>query len=332
MNRKNLKILGFVAAQLALVLCVVLALFQIVYCAYWLLWFLIQLLLSPLNADAEFLLQVADALPDSLRFLTGLSHELLRGTAEEAARAALLRFGILLAISAAVLVLARWLLRKLECAFKRRYMPEALGEAFADVRCDPKKRRSYDEPLCEIGLLHYIERYYSANRMEGLYRGCWVAAEEIVCGGVYRNNYSSYRVKVRGQWMTIRLDRDFDATVILKYRHTKNRLTRQPLAGRMVEMAYDYAPFAEQFVCYTDDPEQAGALLDRELVDKLLGLLERYPDLCVIFRDGCVHFLLRRRSFDRRWEYLIPFCIPHLRRVANRLYGPLQDITDELLD
>ena len=57
-----------------------------------------------------------------------------------------------------------------------------------------------------------------------------------------------------------------------------------------------------------------------------------YPDLCVIFRRGCIHILIRRRSFNRRWEPLCPFCFPQLKREAHRLYGPLMDFTDMLLE
>jgi hypothetical protein len=45
-----------------------------------------------------------------------------------------------------------------------------------------------------------------------------------------------------------------------------------------------------------------------------------------------MHVLIRRRSFNRRWELACPFCYPQLRREAARLYGPLLDFTDLLLE
>lgn len=323
------KILPYNIGQYLLLALVILSLAAMAYGAYWLLWYLIQLLISPLPSD--FVLQIADALPESLEKLGTLVHKFFLGTTPDEAKAACLSALTVLLFGTLCMLLGRWLLRLLERSFKRRMMPAVLKERFSEVQYDPQTCRSIDEPLCEIGLLRYIERYYTANRLEALYRGCWVAAEEIVCGGVYMNNYTSHRVKARGLWMTIRLNRNFDGSVILESTGTKNRFTHQDIAKQMCQIEFDYRAFAERFRCYSDDQEVAAELLSRDMADKLLRILNLYPDLCVIFEGGCVHFLVRRRSFDRRWEYLIPFCIPHLRTVANNLYGPLMDITDELL-
>lgn len=323
------KILPFEIAKVLLVALAVFALIGIGYGAYWLGWYLIQLLLCPVPQD--FVLEIASVLPESLHFFRDLAEKLFLGTTFDAAKAACLSAGMVLLCSIGFLMLARWLLRLLERGFKRRFMPTVLQEWFSEIQYDPQKCRSIDEPLCEIGLLRYIERYYTANRLEALYRGCWVAAEEIVCGGVYMSNYTSHRVKARGLWTSIRLNRDFGGSVILESVGTKNRFTHQDIARQMCQIEFDYRSFAERFNCYADDQDVAHELLSRDMADKLLRILNLYPDLCVIFEDGYVHFLVRRRSFDRRWEYLIPFCIPHLRTVANNLYGSLMDITDELL-
>lgn len=323
------KILPYEIGKLVLLALIVLSLCAIGYGVYWLVWYLIQLLLSPLPQD--FILEIAEVLPESLDFFRDLARKLFLGTTPDAAKLFCLRFGLILAIGVGGLLLGRWLIRLVETAFKRQIMPYVLAESFSEVQYDPKKLRSIDEPLCAIGLLRYLERYYSANRLEALYRGCWVAAEEVVCGGVYMSNYTSHRVKARGLWTTIRLNRDFDGEVILESIGSKNRFTHQIIAKTMAQIEFDYPTFVERFRCYSDSTEIAGELINREMADKLLRILEKYPDLCVVFEGGCVHFLVRRRSFDRRWEYLIPFCVPHLRTVANNLYGPLMDITDELL-
>ena len=323
------KILPFELGKILLLLWELAALITIGYGAYWLIWYLIQLLISPLPTD--FILELASVLPESLQKISELIYQFFLGTSFDDAKAACIHAAVILLVGIVSLLLARRLLTVVECAFKKRLMPAVLRPNFSDVRYDPKKRRSIDEPLCQIGLLNYIERYYTANRLEGIYRNCWVAAEEIVCGGVYLNNYTSHRVKVRGQWLTIRLNRDFAGCVIIESLGSKNRFTHQAIAKRMCEIEFDYPAFAERFRCYSDSEEDVHALINREMADKLLHILEEYPDLCVVFEDGCVHFLVRRRSFNRHWEYVIPFCIPHLQRVANRLYGPLMDITDELL-
>ena len=323
------KILPFEIGKLFLLALELLSLLAIGYGAYWLGWYLIQLLINPLPGD--FILEVAEVLPESLQTFADLARKLFIGTSLSAAKAACLSAAIVLVAGIGCLLIARWLIRKLELAFKRSVMPVVLRENFTEVQYDPKKRQSIDEPLCEIGLLSYIERYYTANRLDALYRSCRVSAEEIVCGGVYLSNYTSHRVKARGLWTTIRLNRDFDGSVILESVGTKNRFTHQAIAKQMCQIEFDYRSFAERFQCFSDSADIAHELITRDMADKLLRILNEYPDLCVIFEGGCVHFLVRRRSFDRRWEYLIPFCIPHLRTVANNLYGPLMDITDELL-
>lgn len=324
------RILLFEAGKLLLLCAWLASLALIVQSAVFLVWYAIEYAIQPLPAD--FLLQIAASIPESLAFVADTIRFFFVGMALEEAKAGLLRNGLLLAGGIAGLALVRWLLKLVENGFKRRFMPGVLEDRFSELSYSPRKMRSVDEPLCDIGLLNGIERYYSANRLEGLYRDCWVAAEEIVCGGVYLNNYTSHRVKVRGQWLTIRLDRDFDGCVILETAGTRNRLTHRKIARSMVEIEFDYPAFSETFHCYSDNEALAHTLLNREMADKLLRIQEDYPDLCVIFREGCVHFLIRRRSFDRRWEYLVPFCLPYLRAVAFRLYGPLMRITDELLE
>lgn len=324
------KILPFELGKIVLLALLLASLLGIAYAAYWTVWNAIQLLITPLPSD--FILQLADELPESLKKLTELTHTFFIGTTEAAAKAALLRSATVLVACIFTLLVARQLLCVVEGGFKKRLMPVVLQENFTDFRYAPAKRPSIDEPLCELGLLSHIERYYTANRFDGLYRDCWVASEEIVCGGVYLSNYTSHRVKARGHWITIRLNREFAGRVILESVGTKNRFTHQAIAKTMCKIEFDYPDFAERFTCYSDSTEDANLLITREMADKLLRILELYPDLCVIFEGGSVHFLVRRRSFNRHWEYFIPFCIPHLRRVANRLYGPMMDITDELLD
>ena len=323
------KILPFEIGKLLALALVIFSLGAIGYGAYWLIWYLIQLLISPLPRD--FIFEISEVLPESLQIFRELVNKFFLGTSAELAKSECLHYALTVAVGAACLLLGRWLLRLLETGFKRKIMPFVLSERFTDVLYDPKKLRSIDEPLCAIGLLRYLERYYSANRLEGYYRGCWVAGEEIVCGGVYMNNYTSHRVKARGLWRTIRLNRAFEGNVILESTGTKNRFTHSAIAKTMTQIEFDYPSFTERFLCFSDYVETAEELINREMADKLLRILDKYPDLCVIFEGDCVHFLVRRRSFDRRWEYLIPFCTPHLRKIANDLYGPLMDATDELL-
>lgn len=295
-----------------------------------LLWFAVQLALSKLSP--ELLNSIADGLPERVAFAGKYIRFFVTGMSGEEAISQLIRHGVVLLIGFGALMLARLGLRYVERSFKQRYMPEVLEQTFSDLSYEAKRRSAAEETLCDVGLLSSVERYYSANRLEGLYRDCWVASQEIICGGVYADDYTSHKVKVRGQWMTIRLNVDFDATVILESRGTKNRFSHRGIAKRMVEIQPDHEGLAQQFVCYADSAEDFRSLVTVEMAEKLLSMTERYPDLCVIFRRGCIHILIRRRSFNRRWEPFCPFCFPQLKREAHRLYGPLMDFTDMLLE
>lgn len=339
----NKRILLYELGKLLLIALLLGSIWMIVVNANWIVWYSIQLVLS--RAPADFILTMADNMSEEMRHfpvhvlffnfeldLPGILHFLFRGMTGEEAKALMLRRAMILTGAAASLLLARWLLRQLEYAFKKRFMPTVLQDWFTDIRYSARKKASSDEPLCRLGLLYSVERYYTANRLEGIYRSCWVAAEELICGGVYLNHYSSHRVKVRGQWLTVRLDRDFEGMVLLESVGTENHLSKQRIARRMSRIEFDEPAFRERFRAYGTTPEIAQELITAELQRTLLGLLQDYPDLCVVFENGFVHFLVRRRSFDRRWDYLIPFNLPWLRKVANRVYGPLMDVTDALLD
>lgn len=317
---------GKVLLLLAELACVAL----VGYAAARAVWFAIQAVLATISQ--EFLLEIADGLPDRVAFAGKYIRAVVTGMTEQEALGRLLRSGILLGAGVALLLTARFFLRRLECSFKQRYMPEVLEQTFSDLSYEAKRRRAVEETLCDVGLLSRVERYYTANRLEGLYRDCWVACQEIVCGGVYSDDYTSHKVKVRGQWLTIRLNVDFDGTVILENRGTRNRFSHRGLARRMVELQPDHEEFAQQFLCFADSPEEFRSLLTVEMAEKLLSMTDQYPDFCVIFRRGCIHILIRRRSFNRRWELACPFCFPQLRREAHRLYGPLMDFTDMLLE
>ena len=300
------------------------------YTVYRLLWFAVQYVLAAFNP--ELLNSIADGLPDRVAFAGKYIRFFVTGMSRDEAVSKLILNGFLLAVGIGGLYLANFGMRLLEQSFKQRYMPEILEETFSDLSYDTKRRSAIQETLCDVGLLNKIERYYTANRLEGLYRDCWVAAQEIICGGVYGNDYTSHKVKVRGQWLTIRLNVDFDGNVILESRGTKNRFSHRGLSKKMVEIQPDHEELGQQFRCFADSPEDFRALVTVEMAEKLLSMTERYPDLCVIFRRGCINILIRRRSFNRRWEPLCPFCFPQLRREAHRLYGPLMDFTDMLLE
>ena len=295
-----------------------------------LLWFAVQYALSGINPD--LLTSIADGLPDRVAFLGKYIRFFNTSMTAKEAIDQLIRHAVRLAAGIGLLTGARLCLRRLERVFKQRYMPEVLEQTFSDFTYEAKRRSAVEEILCDVGLLSTVERYYTANRLEGLYRDCWVAAQEIICGGVYVDDYTSHKVKVRGQWLTIRLNADFDSVVILEARGTKNRFSHRGLARQMVELQPDHERLAQQFRCFADSPEEFRNLLTVEMADKLLSMMDRYPDFCVIFRRGCIHILIRRRSFNRRWEPLCPFCFPQLKREAHRLYGPLMDFTDMLLE
>ena len=263
-----------------------------------------------------------------LDMLKGLNKEL---TTKDAV-GKLILWGILAAAGAVSFVVARDQLVRHERRFRRAYMPEILAEHFTDAVYSPKKQRSDDEPLCRIGLLRNYERYYTANRLEALYRDCWVASEEVICGGVYGTNYTSHKVKVRGQWMTVRLSQTLGSPVIIEAKQSKNRLLHSRIAATMSEINFSYDAFANAFRCFAESPELAQQLITRPIADRLLKMLETYEDFCVIF-DGCnMHVLLRRKSFDRRLECLRPYTLNLLRREELRLYQPLRDFTDMLLE
>ena len=294
------------------------------------LWFGVQYVLSYFGA--ETLTEIADGLPEKVAFLGKYLRFFITGMTGKEAVDEMIRFGVLLVGGVAALTLVRLLMRRLERGFKQRYMPEVLEQTFSDLSYEAKRRAAIEETLCDMGLLSTVERYYTANRLEGLYRDCWVASQEIICGGVYVDDYTSHKVKVRGQWLTIRLNVDFEGTVILENRSTKNRFSHRGLAKQMVELQPDHSGLAQQFYCFADSPEEFRSLLTVEMAEKLLSMTDRYPDFCVFFRRGCIHILIRRRSFNRRWEPFCPFCFPQLKREAHRLYGPLMDFTDMLLE
>ena len=299
------------------------------YGAARLIWYTVQYFMP---IGSEQLNQIADAVPDKFKFAGDIIRLFISDVSKREALQQLLRSGVIAGVGLLLLFPARLALRSLERRFKQRFMPDVLKDDFSDFVYEAKRRSAVEEILCDVGLLSRVERYYTANRLEGLYQDCWVASQEVICGGVYSDHYSSHNVKVRGQWLTIRLNCDFEGNVILEGRNTKNRFSHRSLARKMVELEVDHQTLAEHFVCYTDSPEDARSLLTVEMADKILAMLERYPDICVIFRHGCIHVLIRRRSFNRRWEALCPFCYPQLRREAKRLYDPLKEFTDMLLE
>lgn len=255
-----------------------------------------------------------------------------KGLTSEEAKSKLIGAALLLAVGIVSMIFARDQLHRQERRFKKKFLPAVLEEQFSDVVYEPKKARSEDEPLCRMGLLRCYERYYTANRLEALYRDCWVASEEVICGGVYGKRYTSRKVKVRGQWMTVRLSQPIDSLVVLENRHTKNRLTHSKIAATMTEVNFSYDDFMEEFRCFAEDPTLAQMLITRSVADKFLSILEKYNDFCVIFDGSDMHVLLRRKSFDRRLECLLPYSDWLLHREATRLYQPLQDFTDLLLE
>ena len=294
-----------------------------------LIWYTIQYFM-PLTY--EQLITISNSVPDKVSFAGKYLRLLAVDITKADALARIIRGGLAVGIGIPLLMLFRLLLRTVERRFKDRCMPDVLRETFTDLSYEAKRRSAYEETLCDVGLLSRVERYYTANRLEGLYRDCWVASQEIICGGVYADHYTSHTVKVRGQWLTIRLNCDFEGTLILECRKSKNRFSHRVLARKMVELEVDHQALAANFACYTDSPDDARNLLTVEMADKLVAMLDCYPDICAIFRHGCIHILIRRRSFNRRWEALCPFCYPQLRREAHRLYDPLLDFTDKLLE
>ncbi len=270
----------------------------------------------------------SEKLQPIMDFLKGINREWSTGQAI----GSLILWAVLLAACIISLIVARKMLQKLERSFKRTFLPDVLAQKFSDVAYDPDKHRSEDEPLCRLGLLRYYERYYTANRLEAMYRDCWVASEEVICGGVYGQKYTGHKIKVRGQWMTVRLSQRLASPVILEKRHTKNRLTHAKISDTMREVKFSYDRFSEQFRCFAEDPDLAQMLITRQFAEQLLGMLDTYGDFCVLFDGSNMHVLLRRKSFDRRLECLVPYSEKLLQKEATRLYQPLQDFTDLLLE
>lgn len=286
-------------------------------------------ILTPFTYDQ--MMNVVDSVPDKLSFMRRFLLFFMTRMTKQQVISQMIRYALTAFMGIAVLIPCRYVLRYLECLFKQRFMPDVLEKTFTDFTYTAKQMAAREEPLVEMGLLSRAERYYTANSLEGLYRDCWIASQEIACGGVYRDNYASHRIKVRGQWLTIRLNYEFNGTVILEGKNTKNRFTHRALAGKMTELVVDHEELAFRFTCYTDSVDDAKMLLTVDMADKLISMLDRYPDICVFFRQGCMHVLIRRKSFNRRWELACPFCYPQLRREAARLYGPILDFTDLLL-
>ncbi len=270
----------------------------------------------------------SDKLQPIMDFLKGINRE----WSTPQAVGSLVLWAVLLAAGIISLIVARKMLQKVERSFKRTFLPSVLTQNFSDVAYDPDKRRSDDEPLCRLGLLRYYERYYTANRLEAMYRDCWVASEEVICGGVYGQKYTGHKIKVRGQWMTVRLSQRIASPVILEKRHTKNRLTHAKISNTMREVKFSYERFSEQFRCFAEDPELAQMLITRQIAEQFLGMLDTYEDFCVIFDGSNMYVLLRRKSFDRRLECLVPYSEELLQKEAIRLYQPVQDFTDLLLE
>ncbi len=300
------------------------------YGVFRMIWYAIQYILSTFGSAT--LTNLVDGLPEKAAFAGRYLRMLITDLTGAEAISRLLRWSLFFGVSFGSLKLARYGMQQLEQSFRQLYMPEILEQTFSELSYEAKRRPAVEEDLCDMGLLNSSDRYYTANRLEGIYRGCWVASQEIICGGVYSDDYTSHKIKVRGQWLTVRLNVDFTSTVILESRGTANRFSHQGLSSSMVQLEPDHVQFAQRFLCYSDSPEEFQKLLTVEMAEKLLSMLELYPDLCVFFRRGCVNFLIRRRSFNRRWEPFCPFCYPQLKREVHRLYGPLMDFTDMLLE
>lgn len=320
------------AAKILLLFLELVCIAVIGYCVYRAGLFGLKLAFAISPISYEQTIQVANSVPENLGFVRSIILFLATETTKQQALRKILLFAVIGGGTVILLIVLRILLRSVERRFKQQYMPDILKKDFSDFTYEAKRRAAREEHLCEMGLLSRVERYYTANRLEGLYRDCWVASQEIACGGVYLDHYASHLVKVRGQWLTIRLNCDFNGTLILERRGTANRFSHRALAGRMCELIIDHQELAANFACYTDSVEDAKLLLTAEMAEKILSMMDRYPDFCVFFRQGCMYVLIRRRSFNRRWELACPFCYPQLRREAARLFGSLQEFTDLLLD
>lgn len=326
------RMLLYEAAKILLLFLELACVAVIGFCAFRILQFALRLMFAMAPITYDQTLQVAGSVPENLSMVRKVILFFATQTTKQQAIRHIIIFSVAALATVVLLVVFRLLLRNVECRFKQRYMPDVLDKTFSDFTYEARRRAAKEEHLCEMGLLSRIERYYTANRLEGLYRDCWVASQEIICGGVYLDHYSSHSVKVRGQWLTIRLNCEFKGTLILERRGTANRFSHRALSGNMCELVVDHQGLASNFACYTDSVEDSKILLTAEMAEKILSMLDRYPDFCVFFRDGCMYVLIRRRSFNRRWEPTCPFCYPQLRREAARLYGSLQEFTDMLLE
>lgn len=325
------KMIPFEIRKILFVLWCVASAALLAYGLYYILWNVIQVCFALIPKDLWNTL-FEEPSSEKVQPIVDLIKKFNDGLTVDEAKSKLLGGALMAAGGGLSLFAARKVLHWNERKFKRTFLPEVLAETFSNVDYAPEKLRSEDEPLCRIGLLRYYERYYTANRLEALYRDCWVASEEIVCGGVYGERYTSHKVKVRGQWMTVRLSRSIGGTVILEKRNTQNRLTHSKIAATMKEVNFSFDEFAEAFRCFAVSPELAQQLITRQVADGFLKMLDSYGDFCVIFDGSNMHVLLRRRSFDRRLECLHPYTINLLRSEAIRLYRPLCDFTDLLLE
>lgn len=326
------KMIPYEIGKILIVLWCLFSAALIAYGAYLLLWHALQFGFAQIPADL-WKTVFEEPSSEKVQPIIDLVKKFYSGETAEAAKALMLRGVLLLAVGIVSLIVARGQLQRQERRFKRKFMPAVLEkEQFSGVVYEPKKEKSADEPLCRMGLLRYYERYYTANRLQALYRDCWVASEEVICGGVYGKNYTSHKVKVRGQWMTVRLSQPIDSLVILENRHTANRLIHSKIAATMTEVTFSFDKFTEAFRCFAESPELAQQLITRSVADQLLRMTETYGDFCVIFDGSNFHVLLRRNSFDRRLECLLPYTNGLLRREATRLYQPLKDFTDLLLE
>lgn len=325
------KMFPYEIGKIAIVLWCLVSAALIAYGLYLLVWNLLQFGFALIPPDLWSTI-FEEPSSEKVQPILDLLHKLYGGLSVEEVKGLLLRGLLLLVFGAVSMLVARDQLYRQECRFKRKFMPAVLEEQFSNVLYTPKKIRSADEPLCRIGLLRYYERYYVANRLEALYRGCWVASEEVICGGVYGKNYTSHKVKVRGQWITIRLSQSIDSPVILENRHTRNRLTHTKIAATMKEINFSYDRFTDAFRCFAGSAELAQQLITQQVAEQFLSILDAYSDFCVIFDGNNMHVLLRRKSFDRRLECVLPYSNWLLRREAERLYRPVRDFTDLLLE
>ena len=140
------------------------------------LWYAIQYFMP---FGYEQLISISNSVPDKVSFAAKYVRMLAVDISKEDALARVIRGAIVGGVGTAVLILARLCLRSLERRFKQRFMPDVLQDTFTDLSYEAKRRSAREETLCDVGLLSRVERYYTANRLEGLYRDCWVASQEM---------------------------------------------------------------------------------------------------------------------------------------------------------